>query len=379
MGDSFDSVIGQPKVRDYLRALVAGGRVSHAYLFCGPAGSNKSLAATAFAQALLCENSATAKGGCGECPTCRKIAQGKHPDVRVFNPEGANGYLVNQVREIVSDTSLAPIQGNKKVYILNRVDLLGTQAANAFLKTLEEPPADVVMVLLSRSLEAVLPTIVSRCQVVPFRTIPSREAKAIVSQKSGADQQVAAWALAACGGSLTAAVDFLKSNERLEFRREVIGVLTQLPNYDDWDVVCTAKSLLKRIKAPLDEVRAQQECDLAENSDFLEKSALRQIEARNKRTLSAKSNEYLLQFSAIVCSWLRDLMVVCAQTEHLVVNTDALDALRTQANQSDLGKITNALCAVDDCEQAISYNVSPETCIDALLIQLRDRLFTPAK
>lgn len=377
MSDSFDSVIGQPKVRDFLRTIVASGRVSHAYLFCGPAGSNKSVAATAFAQALLCDAAgSSAQKGCGTCDTCRRIAAGKHPDVRVFNPEGANGYLISQVREIVSDTSLAPIQAHLKVYILNRVDLLGVQAANAFLKTLEEPPANVVMVLLARTLDSVLPTIVSRCQVVPFRVIPPTEAAAIVSSKTGADNRVASWALAACSGSLTGAVDFLRSNERLEFRREVFHVLAELPASDDWDLLCAAKRILERVKAPLDEVRATLESELAQNADFLEKSAIRQLEARNKRTLSAKSNEYLQQFISLVRSWLRDLMVVCAGTPQFVVNTDVMDVLTSHANRSDLAKITHALCAADDCEHAIFYNVSPETCIDALLIELRDRLFS---
>ena len=138
MSDVFDSVFGQPHVRDYLRASVRSGRVSHAYLFTGPAGSNKTTAAYALASAILCK-----EGGCGTCETCRRIERRKHPDARFYAPEGAGGYLVEQVREIVADTSLAPIQADRKVYILDRVDLLGVQAANAFLKTLEEPPADV--------------------------------------------------------------------------------------------------------------------------------------------------------------------------------------------------------------------------------------------
>lgn len=378
MSDSFDSVLGQPKVRAFLRSIISSNRVSHAYLFCGPAGSNKSLAATAFAQALLCEEaqSSSRSGGCGTCEVCSRIAREKHPDVRIFHPEGANGYLVSQIREIVSDTSLAPIQAKRKVYILNRVDLLGTQAANAFLKTLEEPPADVVMVLLARSLDAVLPTIVSRCQVVPFRTIPPKEACAIVSSNSGCEERVASWALSACNGSLTKAVDFLKSNDRLQFRREVLSVLSSLKDADDWDVLCHTKNLLESAKAPLDDVRAAQESELSENADFLEKSAMRQIEARNKRALSAKTHEYLLQLTAIIRSWLRDALVLSAGSGDLVVNSDALEALETVVSACDLSRIAAAIGAVDQCEQALSYNVSPETCVDALLIQLRDVLYT---
>ena len=166
MADVFDGVLGQPRVREFFRATIASGRVSHAYLLTGPAGSNKTSAAYAFAQAILCE-----KNGCGECDDCARVLRRRHPDAHYYAPEGAQGYLVEQVREIVSDVSLAPIRAKSKVYILDRVDLLGTQAANAFLKTLEEPVPGVVFILLGRTREGVLPTIVSRCQVVSFRHI----------------------------------------------------------------------------------------------------------------------------------------------------------------------------------------------------------------
>ena len=157
MADAFENILGQPQVREFLRATVASGRVSHAYLFCGPAGSNKTLAALAFAQGILCPKGPKGPrgGNCGACDTCGRIMRKKHPDVRMFEPEGAAGYLVEQVRGIVADTALAPIQADRKVYILDRVDLLGVQAANAFLKTLEEPPADVVLILLARTREIV--------------------------------------------------------------------------------------------------------------------------------------------------------------------------------------------------------------------------------
>ena len=198
MADVFEQIFGQPRVREFLRASVESDRVTHAYLFTGPAGSNKTQAAYALAAALICKD-----GGCLACDECERIKRRKHPDVRYFAPEGAAGYLVEQVRDIVADTELAPIQASKKVYILDRVDLLGTAAANAFLKTLEEPPDDVVLILLGRTRESVLPTIVSRCSVVPFRLIPASEAAAILSQRTGASAELAKVAIEACGGSIT--------------------------------------------------------------------------------------------------------------------------------------------------------------------------------
>ena len=190
MADAFENILGQPKVREFLRASVVSERVTQAYLFVGPAGSNKTQAAYALAQALLCPKGPRGPrgGSCGACDRCGRILRRKHPDVRYFAPAGANGYLVEQVREIVADTALSPIQADKKIYILDRVDQLGASAANAFLKTLEEPADDVVMILLGRTRESVLPTIVSRCQVVPFRHIPASEAAGIVAQNTGAQK-----------------------------------------------------------------------------------------------------------------------------------------------------------------------------------------------
>ncbi len=378
MADAFENILGQPKVREFLRASVISERVTQAYLFVGPAGSNKTLAAYALAQALMCPKGPHGpRGGmCGDCNRCDKVMRRKHPDVRYFAPAGANGYLVEQVREIVADTAMAPIQANKKIYILDRVDQLGASAANAFLKTLEEPEDDVVLILLGRTRASVLPTIVSRCQVVPFRHIPASEAAGIVAQNTGAALPQARMAIEACGGSITAAVAFLQApgNERLAFRSRLFAALARLARADDWDIVEMAREMLEASKAPLDVVRASQETELAENADFLAKSAIRQIEARNKRSLSAKTTEYLRQTTSLVRSWLRDGMMVAAGTPDLVINTDVREVLVDLFSTADAGRLAAAAAKVDDCERALAYNVSPETCIDALLFDVREVL-----
>lgn len=378
MADAFENILGQPKVREFLRASVVSERVTQAYLFVGPAGSNKTLAAYALAQALMCPKGPHGpRGGmCGDCNRCDKVMRRKHPDVRYFAPAGANGYLVEQVREIVADTAMAPIQADRKIYILDRVDQLGASAANAFLKTLEEPEDDVVLILLGRTRASVLPTIVSRCQVVPFRHIPASEAAGIVAQNTGAALPQARMAIEACGGSITAAVAFLQApgNERLAFRSRLFAALARLARADDWDIVEMARELLEASKAPLDVVRASQETELAENADFLAKSAIRQIEARNKRSLSAKTTEYLRQTTSLVRSWLRDGMIVAAGTPDLIINTDVREVLVDLFSTADAGRLAAAAAKVDDCERALAYNVSPETCIDALLFDVREVL-----
>lgn len=378
MPDAFENILGQPRVRDFLRTSVKGGRVTHAYLFVGPSGSNKTMAAYALAQALMCPKGPDGpRGGqCGACDACGRIMRKKHPDVHYYAPAGVSGYLVEQVREIVADTALAPIMANKKVYILDRVDLLGTSAANAFLKTLEEPPADVVLILLGRTRESVLPTILSRCQVVPFRHIPASEAAGIIRQNTGAPIEQARMAIEACGGSITRAIEFLRSsgNERLAFRSFVLQVMASLARADDWDVLRWARELVEKAKAPLDDVVAEQEAELAENADFLQKSAIRQIEARNKRQIGVKTTEFLRQTHAIMGSWLRDVLMVRAGAPELVVNVDARQAIEAAAACADEARLYEGLRAVDRADQAIAYNISPETCMDALLFEVREVL-----
>lgn len=117
-------------------------------------------------QAFLCE-----QGGCGACDGCVRVARHTHPDVHYYTPESATGYLIAQTRELLDDVPLAPIRAKAKVYIVDRAEQLRANTANALLKTLEEPPEGVMFILLGTSADVMLPTIVSRCQCVPFRLV----------------------------------------------------------------------------------------------------------------------------------------------------------------------------------------------------------------
>ena len=371
MADAFDIVYGQPQVRDFLRACVAQGRVSHAYLFTGMAGSNKTQAAYSFAEEILKSDAEPDKRD----DVARKVRRRVHPDVRHLSPEGAQGYLVDQIREVVSDVQLAPIQAKRKIYIIDRADLLGTAAANAFLKTLEEPPDDVVLILLGRNVSAILPTIVSRCQVVPFRQIPLAEASAILVQNTGCSTTEASIAIEACGGSVTQAAEFLRSPERAEFRRKVLTALASLARADDLDVLDYANSMVLASKSPLDEVRRSQEELLEQSAEFLQKSALKQLADKQKRALSQASVTLLRQMTQIVRSWLRDVMAICAGTPEQVINVDAMDALRDCASRTTLERACRATECATRAEDAIMHNVSPQVSIEAMLFETREVLY----
>lgn len=174
---TFESVVGQRHIVSTLEHAVAEGRLSHAYLFCGPRGTGKTTMARILAKALLCEKADGARAagatGCnpdGTCPECAAIAEGTHPDVYELDAASRTG--VDNVREeIINSVSFAPVRGAYKVYIIDEVHMLTTQAFNALLKTLEEPPSHVIFVLCTTDPQKILETILSRCQRFDFHRI----------------------------------------------------------------------------------------------------------------------------------------------------------------------------------------------------------------
>ncbi len=169
---------GRPRTLAHLRSAVTGGRVHHAYLFAGPPGVGKARAAVRFAQALNCDVSPE---GCGRCESCRRIEKGTHPDVITLQPEGGDGgnevgaareIKVNQVRVLCGTLQLAPVQARHKVAILLNADRMNVAGQNALLKTLEEPPPQTTLVLVTDADDRLLSTIRSRCVRIPFGPMP---------------------------------------------------------------------------------------------------------------------------------------------------------------------------------------------------------------
>ena len=366
--DAFSGILGQPKVRDFLRRSALGNHVSQSYIFLGPAGSNKTQAAYALACAYICDDSEMLGGQCGKCDKCKKILAHKHPDVKYYAPEGQSGYLISQIREIIHDTELAPVQGSKKVYIIDRADLLGTGPANAFLKTLEDPIANTCMILLGRSANTVLPTILSRCVCVPFRQIPPEEAFGIISQNTGVDASKARIALAASGNSITSAIKMLQSadNSMLYLREQLADAIFSCKTATDWEVLKTAKDVLQLIKAPTDEYRRELEEEVAATQEFLSAAAKKSIETSNKRGLKRQEVKMLNMVLDIEISLLHDILVAPD-----IVNVDYEQQIRECASSSSSSTLVCAIGAVRELQNTIAYNVSAESIVDLALFEFK--------
>ena len=332
MADAFENILGQPQVREFLRATVAHDKVSHAYLFTGPAGSNKTMAAYAFAQAVLCPKGASGPrgGNCGVCDACRRIMRKKHPDVRYFAPEGAGGYLVEQIRDIVADTSMAPIQAHKKVYILDRVDLLGVQAANAFLKTLEEPPAYGVLLILTTNVEALLPTIVSRCVVLNMKPVRDDIVRKFLME----DMQIPDY----------------KANVCVAFARGNIGRAKLLASSEDFDNVKEeAVTLLK----------------------YIHDMEISEIVAAIK-----KISEYKLDvtdYLDILSIWYRDVLLFKATNDanHLIFKEE-IKYIRKEADQKSYEGIEIILDSLEKAKSRLSANVNFDLTMELLFLTMKE-------
>ena len=203
---TFDSVVGQQHIVSTLEHAITEGRLSHAYLFCGPRGTGKTTMARILAKALLCRNveAARAEGasGCmpdGTCEECELIAEGNHPDVYELDAASRTG--VDNVREeIINSVNFAPVRGKYKIYIIDEVHMLTTAAFNALLKTLEEPPAHVIFVLCTTDPQKILETILSRCQRFDFHRIGNEDIEhrlACVCEQEGFDYDDEALAIVA--------------------------------------------------------------------------------------------------------------------------------------------------------------------------------------
>lgn len=177
---AFSDIIGQDTAISVLRRALQHQRIPHAYLFSGPDGVGKQLTALMLAKALNCRTHDD--DACDQCLSCHKIAEGNHPDVRVLEPEGQT-IKIDQIRTLQRDVSYKVYEGKRKVYILDHAEALGAEAANALLKTLEEPPSDAVLILLTTNVYALLPTIISRCQLIRFVTLGIEPLTTLIAQK----------------------------------------------------------------------------------------------------------------------------------------------------------------------------------------------------
>lgn len=362
----------QDRVRDFLERAVRSGRTAQSYLFVGAPGAGKLDAAWGLAQALLCDRDEVV-GACASCDSCIRVARHTHPDVHYYAPESATGYLVSQVRELLDDVALAPIRAGAKVYIVDRAEQLRANTANALLKTIEEPPEGITFILLGTSTDTILPTIVSRCQCVPFRMPSPAAATQAVMRATGLPQERCRMAVSVAG-SPARAVEFLKSADRQDVRRQSVHAIDALEHADEADVLKLARDLTALIIVP----KKMREAKIKEvqeaNADFLSRGALKQLEDRTKREINARERSGIMESLACVRSLLRDVLTVLENVDGGIANEDARDTVERLARQTTPAGVLAAIDAVSAAQEHVARNITPQLAIEVMLFDIRKAL-----
>lgn len=335
---TFDSVVGQQHIVSTLEHAITEGRLSHAYLFCGPRGTGKTTMARILAKALLCRNAGAARAegasGCmpdGTCEECELIAEGNHPDVYELDAASRTG--VDNVREeIINSVNFAPVRGKYKIYIIDEVHMLTTAAFNALLKTLEEPPAHVIFVLCTTDPQKILETILSRCQRFDFHRIGNEDIEhrlSYVCEQEGFDYDDEALAIVArhAKGGM----------------RDALSTLEQLSVFGNGAVHADdARSLLGEVSDQIlgEFARAIAERDIAELYGLIRA----QVEEGND----------LLELTRDLVAHVRDVYVACvagARAELFEGGVEQAEALAAEAaafGEHSADRLARVLTVLDD-------------------------------
>ncbi len=336
---SFKQIIGQEKAVAFLRQVIANDKIASAYLFTGIHGIGKTTTAIAFAMFLNCTDPADGDG-CGQCPSCRRVIDGNHPDVMVIEPDSDKGAIrINQIREIERSLAFAPLHGRYRVTIIDPAEQMTTEAANAFLKTLEEPPQGNVFILNVKDPGELPPTIVSRCQRVPFRPLPTQEIENWLVMECAVDGEGAKILARLSEGSLGKAVR-MAEDDLLAAR---VGWLQMLDS---------------AIKGPPDAV-----LDTAQKFSELGKKA-----APSKALIEDRIAVLL----GIWKSWFRDLVLIKLEGAiGLIVNADMINHLREASHLYTTEGLVRSLTVIARAEHDLMDNKNSLILIEQSLFGLK--------
>ncbi len=354
----------QARPRVALTAALASGP-SHAYLFRGPRGAGKAAAARAFAAEIL----ASAAEDPDDARRRALLDPSPHPDLVWLAPRGAQ-HLVEEVRErVIRAAAYRPFEGGKRVFVVESAEAMRDESQNALLKTLEEPPGFVHLILLSSEPEALLETVASRCQPIDFAPLPAAVLEAELAAggppEPGEGEIAAAARLAA--GDLERARLLLGDRGRelrAEAQRCVTAALDGEVSSAPW------KRLLERAEVAGEDAEAAARELLEEESKAGLKRTARDIADESKRVGRRRRTEILDLGFELCAAWLRDLAVVVSGAEQVAFNRDRLAELRSQAERIDPARARQGAELVQETRRGLDLNVSEELALEALFFRL---------
>ncbi len=331
---AFDRVFGQEHAVRALRAILRRGRLAHAYLFLGPQGVGKATLARELAKAVLCRR--PRPDACDACESCRRFDADAHPDFHWFAPpEGKRYIVIDDIRELQHTIGLKPVEGGYKAFLIDDAHLMTAEAANAFLKTLEEPPANSLLALIAPTTEGMLDTILSRCQRIRFHALPADLIARVLQERYRVGAERAAALARFAGGSLGRAVA-MTDEETQEFVDWLAGLAEGLTPANALDA---AQEVLGRTRR-----------------------AGERAEAARARLRDA------LQF---LLAYYRDLLLLRAQNApDLVFNVDRLPALESQCRAWRTRQLERAVERVMEAMTHLDMNVNLSLLLEGMFLDL---------
>jgi DNA polymerase III subunit delta' len=377
----FSELIGQELVADQLERAVAGARsgsgVMHAWLFTGPPGSGRSVAARAFASALLCD-----QGGCGQCKACHQVRAGTHADVLLVRPDGLS-YGVRQTRDLVLKAAAAPVLGRWRIVLFEDADRATEQAANALLKAIEEPAARTIWLLCAPYADDLPTTIRSRCRLVTLR-MPSTAAVAQTLEGEGVSHELAMSAARAAQGHVGRARRLATDPSAAGRRADVLRVPTQVGTMGE--AFKAAAALVRAAESEAEVVT--EELDGPER-DALRRAfgegstgkgvatalrggagALHDLESRQKSRATRVKRDSLDRALLDLAGYYRDVLALQLGAEVELANAGRADELGGQAAASFPADTVRRIEAIMKCRERLAANVAPLLAVEELTLSL---------
>ena len=337
---SFSQIIGQEKAKRFLKQVMAREKMPHAYLFTGIAGVGKTSTAMALAMALNCD-SPVEGDSCGKCPSCRKMMSGNFPDfISVSRRPDKKNISIEQIKDLNRELRFAPVSGRYRVCLIQQAEIMSVEAANSFLKTLEEPPPGNILILNTVEPRDLLPTIVSRCQRVSFSPLPFKDIADWFVKERNVDRETAEVLAKISNGSPGRALKMSDGN-LLEKRQEWLLSLVSLPGL----------SMEKAV-------------DMA--YEYAEKDKKKNTE---KSGSSATGVPIML---AVWESWYRDLLVVrSGGPDYLLINADFSQKLKKTAEKAIIKNLIDSVLAIDRAQQDLSRYRNKKLVMEHTVLRLK--------
>lgn len=372
----WEALVGQRAAIGVLRSAAQGTGMTHAWLITGPPGSGRSNAALAFAAALQCP-----ERGCGECQACRTALVGSHPDItRVATDKLSIG--VDEVRELVRRSALAPIGHGYQVMVVEDADRLTDQACNALLKAIEEPTGHTVWVLCAPTVEDVLPTIRSRCRLVSLTTPTTAEVAAHLALHDGVDDALASYAARASQGHIGRARALARDEATRNRRREVVSLPTRLTSLAACMTAATNlhEATLEEAEGITGELDAREKSDLDAAYGVVERGrrprdyapALAALQKAQKTRAKRRHLDVVDRGLMDLASVYRDAIVVARGGAGALVNEEQRGEIselaRAATPESHLRRIDAIFAAR---EQMLEFNVPPLLALESMMLALR--------